>query len=40
VYVDDIEANVRAAQQLGMIGIRFLSAEQLRSDFRDLGLDV
>jgi len=38
VYVDDIEAYVTAAQQLGMAGIRFKSPEQLVASLRELGL--
>lgn len=40
VYVDDIEDNVKAAEQLGMMGVHFRSGEQLRSDFRELGLEM
>jgi glucose-1-phosphatase len=40
VYVDDIEDNVSAAKQLGMVGVHFRSGEQLRSDLRELGLDI
>jgi FMN phosphatase YigB (HAD superfamily) len=40
VYIDDIEAYVAAAQRLGMMGIHFRSAEQLRADLQGLGLDV
>jgi glucose-1-phosphatase len=38
VYIDDVVAYVEAAQRLGMTGIVFQSPEQLRSDFRDLGI--
>lgn len=38
VYVDDIETYVTAAQQLGMAGIQFKSAEQLVASLRELGL--
>ena len=38
VYVDDIEAYVTAAQQLGMAGIQFKSPEQLVASLRELGL--
>jgi FMN phosphatase YigB (HAD superfamily) len=40
VYVDDIEDNVKAAEQLGMMGVHFRSGEQLQSDFRELGLEI
>jgi glucose-1-phosphatase len=40
VYVDDIGAYVRAAQQLGMAGIQFQSPEQLVSSLRELGLTI
>ncbi len=38
VYIDDIEAYVTAAQQLGMAGIQFKSPEQLVASLRELGL--
>jgi 2-haloacid dehalogenase len=38
VFVDDSEANVRAAQGLGMIGIRFEGGEALRIALADLGM--
>jgi FMN phosphatase YigB (HAD superfamily) len=38
VYIDDIAAYVTAAQQLGMAGIQFKSAEQLVASLQDLGL--
>jgi len=38
VFVDDSEANVRAAQGLGMIGIRFEGGEALRTALADLGV--
>jgi glucose-1-phosphatase len=37
VYVDDVPAYARAADQLGMQGIVFQSPEQLQSDLRMLG---
>ena len=40
VYIDDIEGYVAAAQRLGMMGVHFRSAERLRADLQDLGLDV
>ena len=40
VYVDDIEGYVDAARRLGMMGVHFRSAEQLRLDLQGLGLDV
>jgi HAD superfamily hydrolase (TIGR01509 family) len=40
VYVDDIEAYVDAARRLGMLGVHFRSAEQLRSDLQVIGVDV
>jgi len=40
VYIDDIEAYVTAAQQLGMAGIQFKSPEQLVSSLQELGLTV
>jgi putative hydrolase of the HAD superfamily len=40
IYVDDVAAYAEAANKLGMKGIVFQSAEQLRSDLRVLGADV
>ena len=40
VYIDDIEGYVDAARRLGMTGVHFRSADQLRSDLQGLGLDV
>lgn len=38
VFIDDNEANVRVANELGFHGIRFESAEQLVADLRKLGV--
>jgi glucose-1-phosphatase len=38
VYIDDIAGYVAAAQQLGMAGIQFKSAEQLVTSLRELGI--
>jgi 2-haloacid dehalogenase len=38
VFIDDSEANVRAARELGMIAIRFESPEALRRSLAALGL--
>lgn len=40
VYVDDIEGYVDAARRLGMVGVHFRSAEQLRSDLQAIGVDA
>jgi putative hydrolase of the HAD superfamily len=40
VYVDDIEGYVDAARRLGMLGVHFRSAEQLRSDLQAIGVDA
>jgi HAD superfamily hydrolase (TIGR01509 family) len=40
VYVDDIEGYVDAARRLGMLGVHFRSAEQLRSELHAIGVDV
>jgi glucose-1-phosphatase len=40
VYVDDILAYVEAAEKLGMQGIQFQSAEQLRADLAAKGVEV
>jgi putative hydrolase of the HAD superfamily len=36
LFIDDLESNVEAARQLGWSGIRFTSAQQLRTDLTDL----
>jgi len=38
-YIDDMPAYVQAAQQLGMTGIVFRSAEQLQAAFAGLGIE-
>jgi 2-haloacid dehalogenase len=38
VFVDDSELNVATARDLGMVGIRFTGARQLRGDLAALGL--
>jgi 2-haloacid dehalogenase len=38
VFIDDSEANVRAAQDLGMTAIRFEGGDALRSSLTELGL--
>lgn len=38
VFIDDKQHNVDAAQQVGMIAIRFTDAEQLRKDLVQIGL--
>jgi len=40
VFIDDIEANALGAEQAGIKGIWFRSAEQLRNDLIDLGCDL
>jgi putative hydrolase of the HAD superfamily len=40
VYIDDIEAYVEAARQLGMLGLHFQSPKKLAADLRGLGLDA
>ncbi len=39
IFVDDSDANIGAARQLGIIGIRFTAAGQLRRDLRLAGLE-
>jgi 2-haloacid dehalogenase len=39
-FVDDRDDNVQAAQQLGIAGIQFFSAEQARQALRELGVNV
>lgn len=38
VFIDDREVNVATADQLGMIGIRFSSSDQLRAELNRLGI--
>jgi len=40
VFVDDVARNVEAARSLGIVAIRYSTAERLRSDLRGLGLAV
>jgi 2-haloacid dehalogenase len=40
VFVDDVPANVAAAEQLGMRGLTFTSAAALRRDLAALGLPI
>ena len=40
VYIDDIAEYAAAAARLGMTGIIFQSPEQLRSEFRSLGIQI
>lgn len=39
IFVDDNRANVEAASGVGMKGLRFVSADQLREDLRALGIN-
>ncbi len=38
LFIDDVEKHVRAAEQLGMTGLVFESAQQLKEQFEDYGL--
>lgn len=38
VFIDDSEANVEAAQSLGLVALQFVGADQLRHDLTQLGL--
>jgi glucose-1-phosphatase len=40
VYVDDIQAYVEAARNLGMVGIHYQTTEGLSAGLRDLGVDL
>jgi glucose-1-phosphatase len=40
VFIDDIPAYVEAARSLGLSGIVYQGAEQLRVDFRHLGIQI
>jgi len=37
-YIDDVEAFVIAARELGIPGVHFQSAEQLRAELQDMGI--
>lgn len=38
IFVDDLQANIDAANRLGFIGLHFTGAQQLRNDLHELGL--
>lgn len=40
IFIDDRKANINAARQLGLIGIHFKNANQLRKDLRELGVMI
>lgn len=40
VFVDDLEANARGASDVGMAGIRFVSAKQVRRELVELGFSI
>lgn len=40
IFIDDRKQNIDAARQLGLIGIHFKDANQLRKDLRELGILV
>jgi 2-haloacid dehalogenase len=40
VFIDDQAVNVDAAAELGMVALKFTTAERLRSDLGDLGLPL
>ncbi|MBI2550701.1 HAD family phosphatase [Candidatus Woesearchaeota archaeon] len=40
VFIDDVEAYVEAARKVGMRGIRFVSAKQLRQDLNKCGVTL
>ena len=40
VYVDDFPRYIRAAEELGIVGIIYQSPKQLVSDLRKLDVDV
>ena len=40
IFIDDSETNVQAAATLGMIGIHFTGADELRRELRSLGLPL
>lgn len=40
VFIDDDAANVEAAKKLGIIGIQFVSLQQLVNDFKRIGIRV
>jgi 2-haloacid dehalogenase len=38
VYIDDVDANVRAAAEIGFAALRFTGAQRLRADLEALGI--
>jgi 2-haloacid dehalogenase len=40
VFVDDSPDNVAAAGEAGLVAIRYRTPGQMRSDLRDLGVDI
>jgi 2-haloacid dehalogenase len=40
VFADDSPDNVAAAGEAGLVAIGYLTPRQLRSDLRDLGIDI
>lgn len=40
VFIDDVKAYVNAAKKAGMLGIRFVSAQQLQRDLGRIGVSV
>jgi len=40
IFIDDLPGNVAGAESIGMKGIKFISAEKLKTDLSELGLAV
>lgn len=40
LFIDDGEKNVESAEELGIIGLNFTSAHQLREDLKKLGIEI
>ena len=40
IFIDDLPKNVEAAKNMGIKGILFQNAEQLKEDLKKLGVDV
>lgn len=40
IFIDDKKENIQAAQKLGLTGVQFKDATQLRSDLFALGIDI
>lgn len=40
IFIDDHRKNVKAAESVGLEGVRFKNAKQLRRDLADMGIEI